>query len=166
MRAGPIARLLVCIPLCAITTVRAAPLDSEKEREWSVKRVYDPVVGSTRCVMETRPRAIHDGYQNTVVFLRVDRERMLVITQSQVDISQGDVGVSVDQADIIGPDSVYLDQSLLFEKSIANIVGQFKPGLEAEVYLRFWPTWPSKGLKTVSFSLIGFTRNYARLPDC
>lgn len=157
--------LVVCASLLANVAEGAPPVE-RKEQEWSVKRVYDPIAGMTRCVMETRPRAVHDGYRNSVVFLRVDRERMLVVAQSQMDISKGDVGVSVDQMELIKPDSVYLDESLLYDKSIGEIINQFKPGLEAQVYLRFWPTWPSKGLKTVSFSLLGFTRQYARLPDC
>jgi hypothetical protein len=43
---------------------------------------------------------------------------------------------------------------------------QFKRGVKARVVLRFWPTWPATGTHAAVFSLIGFTREYARMEEC
>jgi hypothetical protein len=47
-----------------------------------------------------------------------------------------------------------------------TLVDQFKRGLRARVQLRFWPTWPTTGVHSATFSLIGFTRAYAGLDEC
>jgi hypothetical protein len=133
---------------------------------WSAKRFFDPFRNETRCVLETPKFAFNDGRQDTTVFLRIDGKSLTVISESNVDIAKPDVGILVDGHKLIKPDSVFLDQQLLFESQIAQILAQFKAGMVVEAQLHFWPTWPSTGMKQVSFSLIGFTRNFARLPGC
>lgn len=133
---------------------------------WVAKRIYDPFRNETRCVAESPPQRIHDGYQDTEVTLRVDQRSLLVITKSNIDTNHPDVGIRVDEQALLKPDRVYLDQMALYEKQIDEIVRQFKDGLRADVHLRFWPTWAPKGLKTATFSLIGFRKAFAKLPDC
>lgn len=164
---------MLCVVLCD-SSVWAAPPKGAAETvttaadtgNWTAKRIYDVFRNESRCVLETPPAIMDDGRSHTRVFLRVDGRSLTVMTQSNVDIGRADVGVQVDDKKLIKPDQVFLDQSLLFETQSAQIIEQFKAGLAAEARLRFWPTWPDKGLKTVRFSLIGFTRAYARLPGC
>jgi len=139
--------------------------DTTPDGNWTTKRIFDVFRNESRCVVETPATTMDDGRSPTKVFLRVDGRSLTVMTQSNVDIG-ADVGVRVDDNKLIRPDKIFLDQNLLFETSSAQIIEQFKAGLVAEAHLRFWPTWPDKGLKTVRFSLIGFTRAYARLPGC
>ena len=139
---------------------------AEEGSNWTAKRIYDAFRNESRCVLETPRVILDDGRQETKVFLRVDSRSLTIMTESNVDIGHADVGIQVDDKKSIKPDQVFLDQNLLFEARVAQIVEQFKTGLAVEARLRFWPTWPSMGLKTVSFSLVGFTRAFARLPGC
>ena len=144
----------------------AAKPPAEETANWTAKRIYDAFHNESRCVIETPPVNLDDGRSETTVFLRVDRSSLTIVTESNVDIGHADVGIKVDGKEPIKPDQVFLDQNLLFEKQSAQIIEQFKAGLTVEARLRFWPTWPSTGLKTVRFSLIGFTSAFGRLPGC
>lgn len=134
--------------------------------DWAAKVAYDPVKDESRCVVESTPQTIDDGYQDTEVFLRLDSETLMVMTRSNVDTDDADIGVRVDKHELIKPDSVYLEQHLVFEKNISKIIEQFKEGRRAAFTLKFWPTYPDTGKKTATFGLIGFTKAYANLPDC
>lgn len=143
----------------------AAPA-AEAVSNWTAKRIFDAFRNESRCVLETPRVTLDDGRQETKVFLRVDGRSLTIMTESNVDIGRADVGIQVDDHKLIKPDRVFLDQHLQFETQIAQIIGQFKNGFGVEARLRFWPTWPDMGLKPVNFSLIGFTREFARLPGC
>ncbi len=133
---------------------------------WTAKVDYDPVKDESHCVVESPVQTIDDGYQDTEVFLRLDSTTLMVMTRSNVDADNPDAGVRVDKHELIKPDSVYLEQNVVFEKDISNIIEQFKEGRRATFTLKFWPTYPDTGAKTATFSLIGFTKAYAKLPDC
>lgn len=143
---------------------RAAAADAAAN--WTAKRIDDVFRNESRCVLETAAVTIDDGRSPTNVFLRVDTRSLMIMTESNVDLGRPDVGIQVDEHKPIKPDRAFLDQNLLFETQGAQIISQFKAGLSVEVRLRFWPTWPDKGLKTVRFSLIGFTQAFSRLPGC
>ncbi|MFQ5756690.1 MAG: hypothetical protein ACE5H7_11465 [Acidiferrobacterales bacterium] len=133
---------------------------------WTAKRVLDPVKDETRCMLESTTKTINDGYQETAIVLRVDDKALQVATQSNIDPSKDDISMQVDKKQPIKMDKVYLEQNVIFEREIATIIKQFKEGLRARFTLRFWPTYPDTGQKTVTFSLIGFTKAYGGLPDC
>ncbi|MFQ5759340.1 MAG: hypothetical protein ACE5HM_00040 [Acidiferrobacterales bacterium] len=134
--------------------------------DWTAKVAYDPVKDESHCVVESPAQTIDDGYQDTRVFLRLDSTTLIVMTRSNVDTDDSDVGVRVDKHELIKPDSVYLEQNVVFKKDISKIIEQFKEGRRATFTLKFWPTYPDTGAKTATFSLIGFTKAYAHLPDC
>ncbi len=134
--------------------------------DWTAKVAYDPVKDESHCVVESPVQTIDDGYQDTEVFVRLDSTTLMVMTRSNVDPDDSDAGVRVDKHELIKPDSVYLEQNVVFEKDISNIIEQFKEGRRATFTLKFWPTYPDTGAKTATFSLIGFTKAYAKLPDC
>jgi hypothetical protein len=143
-----------------------APVPPESRENWTATRIFDPFRNETRCVAESSRQVIHDGHQETTIYLRIDRSSLLVLTESNLDLNHADVGLRVDDGELIKPDKPYLDQHALFESNAARIIAEFKSGVTVTVSLHFWPTWPSKGLKTSRFSLIGFTRAFARLPGC
>lgn len=133
---------------------------------WMAKRIFDPFRNELRCVVESARQTIHDGYQETVVFVRLDTKSLMVVTESNIDLRRGDVGLQVDGQALHKADRLYLDQSAVFETGIATILSQLKSGKGVTFHLYFWPTWPAKGRKTVRFSLNGFQRAFARLPGC
>ncbi|MFQ5995318.1 MAG: hypothetical protein ACE5K1_09500 [Acidiferrobacterales bacterium] len=133
---------------------------------WTAKHVHDPIKDETRCVLESTTRTINDGYQDTQVVLRLDNKALHVVTRSNIDASQDDIRVQVDEHEFIKMDKVYLEQNVVFEGEITKIIKQFKEGLRATFTLRFWPSYPDTGQKNVTFSLIGFTKAYGTLPDC
>jgi hypothetical protein len=150
-----------------IIFILTAPLLSNMaSASWTAKRVFDPVKDETRCMLESTTKTINDGYQETEIVLRVDDKTLQVATRSNIDPSKDDISVQVDKKEPIKMDKVYLDQNAIFEREIATIIKQFKEGLRATFTLRFWPTYPDTGQKTVTFSLIGFTKAYGDLPDC
>ncbi len=134
--------------------------------DWEAKHTIDPLTSQSRCVVESIRQKLHDGYGDTEVLLQVDRQSLLVKTRSNIDASKGDIGLVVDKQEFIAMDSVDFDQNVRFEKKIATIVRQFKKGLKAQLTLRFWPTYPDTGAKTISFSLIGFTKAYEEFGSC
>lgn len=134
--------------------------------DWTAKVAYDAVKDESHCVVESPAQTIDDGYQDTEVFLRLDSATLMVMTRSNVDADDPDVGVRVDKHELIKPDGVYLEQNVVFEKDISKIIEQFKQGRRATFALKFWPTYPNTGTKTATFSLIGFTKAYANLPNC
>jgi uncharacterized protein (UPF0264 family) len=134
--------------------------------DWTAKHILDPVKDETRCMLESDKKVINDGYQDTEIVLRVDDQVLLVATKSNIDVSKGDVGLTVDKHEFIKMDRLKLEQTVVFEKQIADIVAQFKKGLRVTLTLRFWPTYPDTGAKTVTFSLIGFTKAHGELPGC
>lgn len=134
--------------------------------DWTARRAYDPVKDENRCVAESSRLRIQDGYQETELYLRVDKNSVLVVTDSHIDARTPDGGISVDGESPIAPDEVHREQHALFRTRAAELIKQFDAGRQAEVRLRFWPTWPTKGRKTATFSLIGFRKAFAQLPGC
>ena len=134
--------------------------------DWTAKVAYDPFKDESHCVVESSAQAIDDGYQDTDVFLRLDSTNLMVMTRSNVDVAGSDVGVRVDKYELIKPDSIYMEQNVVFKKDISRIIEQFKEGRRATFTLKFWPTYPDTGVKMATFSLIGFTKAYDNLPDC
>lgn len=151
---------LLVVPALLFPRVAAA------DPKWSAKPVFDPIKDQTRCMLESVKKVLNDGYQDTEMVLRVDERALLVVTKSNIDAGKGDIGFQVDDREFIAMDRVYLEQNIVFEKDIAKIIEQFKKGVKAKFTLRFWPTYPDTGSKTLTFSLIGFTKAYGDLADC
>ncbi len=122
---------------------------------------------SGECALVSPIVTIDDGHGNTQVQLKLNNNRMLIITDSNIDNSMNDLGLRVDDKAFLGISEVVNTTHVSFEQDrIDEIIKQFVPGRRVFVHLRFWPTWPSTGIKTVEFSLIGFTRAFKALPQC
>ena len=145
--------VLVSILLVAEPAVLAA--------EWVVK----PGTGSG-CLLESSPESLSDGYQTTTARLRVDGKTVSVASPSVFDTGFNDIGVVVDEEAMVPMDRTADSRTAVFESRYSTLVEQFKRGLRARVQLRFWPTWPATGTHSATFSLIGFTRAFARLDEC
>ena len=156
-------RITLHIGLPAVT---ALLLSGVASADWTAKHILDPVKDEARCMLESDKKVINDGYQDTQIILRIDDQVLLVATKSNIDASKGDVGLTVDKHEFIKMDRLKLEQTVVFDKQIAEIVEQFKKGLRVTLTLRFWPTYPDTGAKTVTFSLIGFTKAHGELGAC
>ena len=156
-------RIMTHIGLSAFAALLVSGVASA---DWTPKFILDPVKDETRCMLESEKKVINDGYQDTEIVLRIDDQVLLVATKSNIDTSKGDVGLKVDKHEFIKMDRLKLEQTVVFDKQIAEIVEQFKKGLRVTLTLRFWPTYPSTGAKTVTFSLIGFTKAHSELGSC
>jgi hypothetical protein len=149
-----------------LPTVAALLLSGVASADWAAKSAFDPIKNESRCVVESTRQTMHDGYNDTEVYLQVDKTSLLIHTRSNIDASKSDIGVAVDKRELIPMDKLYLDQNVVFDKQIATIVEQFKKGLKAAITLHFWPTYPDTGPKAITFSLIGFTKAYEEFADC
>ena len=129
--------------------------------EWMVT----PAPGSG-CILESSPEALSDGYQTTSAHIRVDGKTVSVSSKSVFDGGFNDIGVAVDEDAIIPMDRLADPRTAMFQSRYGTLVEQFKRGVKARVVLRFWPTWPATGTHAAVFSLIGFTRAYARMEEC
>jgi hypothetical protein len=129
--------------------------------EWTVT----PAPGSG-CILESSPEALSDGYQTTTARLRVDGKAVSVSSKSVFDGGFNDIGVVVDEGAMVPMDRLADPRTAVFESRYGTLVEQFKRGVKARVQLRFWPTWPATGTHAAVFSLIGFTRAYARMEEC
>jgi hypothetical protein len=118
------------------------------------------------CVLVSGVASVFDGYNDTSLKLAVHDRKLLVMTDANIDLGASDVGLSVDKNKFIEADGVTNETNVLFETNIESIIEQFIRGRSVKLYLRFWPSYPSKGRHETSFSLIGFTKAYKSLTDC
>jgi len=122
---------------------------------------------SGECALVSPVVTIDDGHGDTKIQLKLNNNRMLVTTDSNIDNSMNDLGLRVDDKAFLSISEVVNTTNVSFEQDrIDDIIKQFVPGRGVFVHLRFWPTWPSTGIKIVEFSLIGFTRALKALPQC
>jgi hypothetical protein len=149
--------------IAAIATLMVAPLAAAPTvaAEWAVTAGAD-----STCILEASPESMSDGYQTTTARVRVDGKRVSVASPSVFDAGFKDIGIAVDDEPMVPMDRLDDPRTAVFESHYGALVEQFKRGLRARVQLRFWPTWPETGTHTMTVSLIGFTRAYARLGDC
>lgn len=122
----------------------------------------DPEAGQG-CVMVSNDYAVHDGYQDTVARILVDRSTVRVWSRSILDPGFGDLGIQVDDEPFHPADRVEGERTAVFESAYQTLVEAFKRGREARVQLRFWPTWPVTGTHSFTASLIGFTATYEEM---
>jgi len=150
-------RLSVCT--AALLGMGVAHFAGAEDNNW---RISD----SSPCFLFTPVKSIDDGQGETPVALRLDARSLHVTTNSKIDAEFGDLGISVDGKDMVNADSVVRETNVMFESGLQALVEQFIAGRTATLQLRFWPTWPTTGPKTVEFSLIGFTKAYKDMANC
>lgn len=153
-------------------------LSSAAWADWTVKREQNQAGQLERCVLISDMLSVHDGYQDTQVYLMVSPDAIVVKTKAPLDDGFADIGLQVDKNDFIKMDNVVAERSALFASSYAKILEQFKKGSapvkkgqkpplsKVRVQLRFWPTWPATGTHDVEFGLADFSKAYADMVAC
>jgi hypothetical protein len=131
--------------------------------DWTVRQA---TAGSPVCVLETADITMHDGYQETWVRLNINAERLLVMTDSNIDTGFDDLALQVDGKALIQAGAAVDEKNLRFDSDMAAIIEQFRKGNKVRVYLRFWPTYPATQRYEAVFSLTGFTRTWNEFTQC
>lgn len=135
--------------------------------EWHVERTPDPESGVDRCLLLSSEQRLFDGYIDTPIQLRIDRQQLLIVTDSNIDPAYPDQGIQVDDNPRLLADELpYRATMARFESSHAALIGQFVRGYRAVVSLGFWPTWPITETRSATFDLRGFTKAYESLTTC
>jgi hypothetical protein len=139
---------------------------SARAEEWSVKSVPRTDGSGTRCVMESARQSLSDGYQDTTAYVTVDARSVTVTSASNLDATFADIGLIVDQEPFIPVDRLAGTKTAQFDAKYGRLIELFKAGARLRVQLRFWPEWPTTGMHSAIFSLIGFTKAYGELAAC
>jgi hypothetical protein len=134
--------------------------------DWTVKTVPRPDGPGTRCVLESARQSLSDGYQATTAYLTVDGRTVLVTSASNLDPGFSDIGLVVDDGDLVPMDRLAGAKVAVFETAYTRLLERFRAGQRVRVQLRFWPEWPATGPHSATFSLIGFTKAYGELAAC
>ncbi|MGE3539139.1 MAG: hypothetical protein AB7N91_17130 [Candidatus Tectimicrobiota bacterium] len=162
---------MLCLLLLILGSVPA-------RAEWLSKRLSGPPGTPARCIVESTPLPIYDGYQETQIAIVVSAEHVLVKSKAPLDDSFGDLGLQVDKFEFIKADRVLEERSALFASSYTKLLEQFKKGPGAvkkgqkpgasslRVQLRFWPTWPATGAHATEFLLDGFSKAHTEMLAC
>lgn len=143
-----------------VVSLLVSPTTALASEHWSARSVTDPVTGLSSCKLMPPPVVIDDGHGDTKITVLLDRESLLVLTDSNIDSAMNDLSLSVDDGEPYAVDEVVLSKHVLFRSRVAEIIEQFIAGSNMSINLRFWPSWPTTGIKTATFSLIGFTKAY------
>lgn len=152
--------------MLALLIVALQPVAGTSVVAWTVKRTFDRQTNQALCHLESDPMSVNDGYQDIEASMRIHDHVVRVDTESPLDTGFSDIGLQVDNHDIIHLDQVASRKTALFTANYARIIQQFKAGHHVRVQLRFWPTWPATGTHSVTFSLIGFTKAYGQMQTC
>jgi hypothetical protein len=155
----------VAIVLLALALSLTGP-GIARAADWTVKSLARPDAAGVRCMLESSRQSLPDGYQKTTAYISVASRSVTVTSVSVLDGGFKDIGLVVDQGELIPMDRLEGDKTAVFESQYDRVVQQFKAGLQARVQLRFWPTWPATGAHSTTFSLIGFTKAYDQLSGC
>jgi len=133
---------------------------------WAVQRDVDRLTGRARCLLQSRVETIHDGHDDISIQLVLTADALLVVTESNIDLTYPGIGLQVDQLAPIPIDRLFKNTMVVFDRDIATIVAEFIEGYRATVSLGFWPTWPKGETQSTRFSLLGFTQAYREFRAC
>lgn len=153
-------RILRNVAMLACAGLWALPVSA-----WQAEETDDPIGGERACVLLSDPVTVDDGYADTEARLLYNGSDLAVVSDSPIDAEYDDMTLTVDDAAPIPVERVAGEHAVVFREP-EQAIGQLRPGYEAVAHLRFWPTWPSKGLIAIPFDLIGFTRALEGLPAC
>jgi hypothetical protein len=134
---------------------------------WSAAVTADPLTLQERCLLRSDPQTSADGYGQTPVVIVLNGEALLVVTESQIDTSFGDIELAVDNKTALGKTRrVAKGKIAIFDQEVATIVNRFKTARSVTVWLRFWPTWPATQRFASRFTLKDFGKAYSEFERC
>ena len=122
--------------------------------------------GNGPCALESAAIPVNDGYLDISVQLRFSRDGLRGITPSTIDPEGDHLGLRVDDKVVTTRVAIEGQTDVRLEGDIDEIATRFQRGGEAELSLRFWPSWPVTGTQAVKFSLKGFTAAWKQYQQC
>ena len=150
-------RIFFIFPLLLVSMAGTA------QANWEI----DSVGLSGKCALVSPELKVDDGQGETRMRLKLNRDQLLVTTKSNIDSTMNDIGLKVDDKDFIFVSQVSETTHVVFSNDrIETIIKQFIAGRQVTIHLRFWPTWPTTGVKKAEFSLIGFTKALKAFAQC
>jgi hypothetical protein len=133
---------------------------------WTVQRGLDRLTGRDRCLLQSKVETIHDGHDDVPIQLVLTGDAMLVVTESNIDLTYPGIGLRVDRLDPIPIDRLFKDTMVVFDHETSTLIEAFIKGYQATISLGFWPTWPRGETQSTRFSLLGFTNAYHAFRAC
>lgn len=153
------------VPL-ALLSLLSLGANAAASDNWSAAKTDGGTDRQAACTLVSAHQQMDDTQGQTAVWLEISPTALTVKTGSDIDAEFKDLTLQVDDQDAIPSDALDGNTNVVFSKAADTITQQFIQGVKVRVRLRFWPTWPSQGLRTVDFSLIGFTQAYQGLEGC
>lgn len=128
---------------------------------WRAEVGRDPLSGAQRCLLRGDAVLMPDGYTDVHIEPVISGNALVLVTDSEIDASFGDLALTVDrrppQPPPLAPSRIEGHSKVVFEP-IGPLLDDFRAGAQLSVALRFWPGWPATGIVQAVFSLRGFTR--------
>jgi hypothetical protein len=157
-------RLLVISKLIAgLALTSAMTVDAD----WTIAFKPDSVTHRLSCILSSESHTTSDGYDSTPVSLEFNGRSLLVVTESELDLSFNDLQLTVDNKPSVHSDNIIHKKTLVFDQSITELMPLLRSGQVVTVHLRFWPTWPETKSFPVRFSLSDFRKAFDGLnPNC
>jgi hypothetical protein len=117
--------------------------NSLAQENWNRVAPTSAAAGVNGCALESRQQSFYDGYQDTVVFVRIDKQALRLVTDANVDYEQSGAELRVDQRDSIPATGIEHEGTLLFEHRLDDIVEQFIAGnwTRSSVHKSFQCPW-------------------------
>lgn len=145
--------------LAALGTCGGLLVAGLAQAAWTVALKPDPLTRQPQCLVSSAPQSTPDGYDATPVSLVFNGASLLVVTESELDLSFADLQLAIDKNPPIRSAQIARNKMILaFDRDLPDLVRQLRTGRQAVVYLRFWPTWPATESFAVPFSLAGFAK--------
>lgn len=150
----------------ALITLFVISFAAHAGNNWQVVLDKDPLTNQTECLLLSTKQTTKDGQTTTPVGFIYNGKQFLVKTESNIDLSYADSGLSVDSRATHGIDRLYKKTDAVFESEADTIRDEFIRGLRARLTLGFWPTWPKTHSYHIDFDLRGFTAAYNQFQHC
>jgi hypothetical protein len=151
------------ITIISIASLLVLAASQVVHADWNVKKRS---AASSRCYLESDTVEMNDGYRTISVRAKLDGNKLVIITPSNIDKSYSDIRVQVDYKAPIEAVGLVGNKSVSFSDLSDDMIVDMKMGLNLRAYIRFWPTWPATKAQPVTFSLLGFTTAYNALKSC
>lgn len=133
---------------------------------WSLDRRPNPIDHKTQCLLASRSVNISDGYERTDVQLLLTANSLYVRTESNLDLSYPDTGISLDNGTLVPFEGLAKETAAMISGDIEMLYEQMAPSRTVLVKLGFWPTWPVTKTQEASFPLEGFDQAIKALWLC
>lgn len=130
---------------------------------WELKPGKSPVGGT--CTLESA-FSMPDGYQTAKMVVGINEQGLYLRSEAPFDASFHDLTLAVDNNASESISKLQGPKLALLNGGGPERMQAFIKGLTLRLGLRFWPTWPAKGVQHATVSLIGFHLASQGLANC